>query len=732
MKPIENKLVLETEGLTETQHEFKVAQNKRMYEILSSNIYTDKIMAVIREYSCNAYDAQVAAGNVDIPFQVHLPNMFEPYFSIRDFGTGLSERDLTELYTTYGLSTKVGENNSIGMLGLGSKSAFAYTDQFTVTSFLNGESFTYSCFLSREGVPTITKLVGEKTTEPNGVLVTVPVLPSDFDFFRYRAQRAFTYFPVQPEVMGNPQYDPQQKPKAFYVGEGYEIPDGIGSESVLVQGTVAYPIKRNRFNEGTLSEEVKTLLSRSNIILYAPIGSVDISASREELNYNNHTQEYLISRLNKVVEDVTSNFYKEFDGVKTIFHAQKIYNDRVKGTLYSKLGLVGVELDNGIVLDGPLSRVELLTGEDQSICVQNWDGIDLKNGGSGVSPFVSNSASYVVNYTGTEKRKFGILVFDKPVKAPARVVYENFLHQEYTQVYVIRGKQANKPVKADEFIELLTENLSSVGETFDIKYVSNIEVKPKEKIKKPRFYTTEKVDKVQDVFRGVVRKRESGLTLEQLRKRGYKYVLVLDSRGDYINFNGDKVNIGYGGRERRNIFVSKIISWFDGKIAILNLKQLKACGKKDLIDSGFIDLASNLESILASLINKNKFQITRASMPHTLGIRSYNIGKFERIITTHQVNDPVVIKYFNKLKTYIGYEKGAINNQGLEELCRHSTRFKEAISDTTTLINRVTMSVGDKIEDVLEKRYPLFFKLLDNYTFSEEEIVEYLNTRKGD
>lgn len=42
---------------------FKIQASAKAFEILSSNIYTNKVRAVIREYNCNAYDAHVAAGN---------------------------------------------------------------------------------------------------------------------------------------------------------------------------------------------------------------------------------------------------------------------------------------------------------------------------------------------------------------------------------------------------------------------------------------------------------------------------------------------------------------------------------------------------------------------------------------------------------------------------------------------------------------------------------------------
>jgi hypothetical protein len=98
---------------------FAIKSTAKSFQILSSGLYANKIRAVIRELSCNATDSHTAAGTQDTPFDVHLPNSLEPYFSIRDYGIGLSQDQVTSIYTTYFESTKSGSNDYIGALGLG-------------------------------------------------------------------------------------------------------------------------------------------------------------------------------------------------------------------------------------------------------------------------------------------------------------------------------------------------------------------------------------------------------------------------------------------------------------------------------------------------------------------------------------------------------------------------------------------------------------------------------------
>ena len=128
--------------------EFRIRNSAKAFSILSSGLYANKIRAIIRELSCNAVDAHKAAGTTDVPFEVHLPTALEPFFYIRDFGIGLNHDQVTNIYTTYFESTKTASNDFIGALGLGSKSPFSYTENFTVTAIKDGRKGLYTAFIN--------------------------------------------------------------------------------------------------------------------------------------------------------------------------------------------------------------------------------------------------------------------------------------------------------------------------------------------------------------------------------------------------------------------------------------------------------------------------------------------------------------------------------------------------------------------------------------------------------
>ncbi len=106
---------------------YRICQSKAAFETLSSRLYSDKIRAVLRELACNAWDAHQDANKGDVPFEVHLPTDFEPYFEIKDYGTGMTHRDIVDLFASYFGTNKSDSDKFIGALGLGSKSPLCLT-----------------------------------------------------------------------------------------------------------------------------------------------------------------------------------------------------------------------------------------------------------------------------------------------------------------------------------------------------------------------------------------------------------------------------------------------------------------------------------------------------------------------------------------------------------------------------------------------------------------------------
>ncbi len=318
--------------------EFRIRNSAKAFNILSSGLYANKVRAIIRELSCNAVDSHVAAGNTDTPFDVHLPNQLEPWFSIRDYGTGLNHEQVKNIYTTYFESTKTNSNEFIGALGLGSKSPFSYTDNFTVTAVQGNKKGVYTAFINEQGVPSIALMMEEETTDPAGVEVKFAVTERyDFEKFRSEARSVYKYFKQRPVISGSAGFeftDPTYLDKDIIPGVHHI--DGRGS-SYAIMGNIAYPIEVPQAD--TTLGELRNLLQCGLVIEFA-IGELDFQASREGLSYIPQTIESIKRKLEALNTQLAVHIAQEADKItnnwEKALYLDKRYNDYLWQTAVKK------------------------------------------------------------------------------------------------------------------------------------------------------------------------------------------------------------------------------------------------------------------------------------------------------------------------------------------------------------------------------------------------------------
>jgi hypothetical protein len=150
-----------------------------------ANLYSNPALAVLREYTSNGFDSHVKAG-VARPIRVHMaPQAYyeDPTqatrltatMAVEDFGAGMSLEDLRTIYSQYAASTKRDNNAEIGGFGLGAKSALSIAESFLVVSRKDGKENRVSVHKDARGVGVLTFEKERKTSEGNGVKVTIPL-----------------------------------------------------------------------------------------------------------------------------------------------------------------------------------------------------------------------------------------------------------------------------------------------------------------------------------------------------------------------------------------------------------------------------------------------------------------------------------------------------------------------------------------------------------------------------
>jgi hypothetical protein len=315
----ENISIIRSGEFEEAQ--FRVKASPKAFDILSSKLYSDPILAIIRELSTNAWDSHAEANILDKPFVVHLPNRMEPFFYIRDFGIGMSHKDIMTLYTTYFESTKTETNEQAGCLGIGSKSPFSYTDSFSVTSWFKGKKRVYNMFKGEEGFPKVALMQTIDSDGHNGIEVRFACRIEDIKAFIQKAEKVYENFSITPEFRGNSKLEFKEE-KVILSGNGwkvYPLNRYHYDKSYAIMGPIGYPI-----NSHHLSGDAYRLFLNTVLRITFPIGSLEIAASREDLQYSELTKKNLTKAAKSILKEMGEKVSQKLENCKTLWEARQL------------------------------------------------------------------------------------------------------------------------------------------------------------------------------------------------------------------------------------------------------------------------------------------------------------------------------------------------------------------------------------------------------------------------
>lgn len=316
---------------------FTIERSPKLFKALSKNLYKDDVLAVVREISCNAYDAHVEAKKLNVPFVVNVPGVFSPYFEVKDFGKGLTEleimgdteKGISGLYTSYFKSSKNNTDEQIGGWGLGSKSPFAYTKQFNVESRQNGICKFYNCFENEQGEPSVIKMGESITNEPDGLTVKIPVRREDYNRFAVAVKNVFSFWESKPIFTGNGvifnTYDYEIKEKDFAIVKD----ENLGCLTLVVNN-IRYSVDHGKIKLPKVFQGVYQYNTLSNrTIIFCNISDVNVTLSRDNLEYTTKTIDFINKSLEKIEDRLIEDFNKKIKDCKTLNEAFLVKNNHI-------------------------------------------------------------------------------------------------------------------------------------------------------------------------------------------------------------------------------------------------------------------------------------------------------------------------------------------------------------------------------------------------------------------
>lgn len=344
---------------------FTINADAEFFEMMSSTIYSNKKLAVVREVLCNAWDANIESQNQKKPVLVDIS---DAKMTFRDFGPGIDPNRIGEIYCSYGKSTKRHDGVQTGGFGIGSKAPFAYTKNFSVTTIHKGTKSVFN--ISRgstatNGLPDFRCMVSVPTTEPDGLIVSIPIQKAD--------RKAFQKLVVDLAFMGGilVRLNGQIQKRVVY-GDQLPfalVPSNLFPEHLNAQvsghsrrsgdikyfvkyGSVVYPLPQDFTKNRHITVETGTQLIKSmdlSVVFIAPPNSIGITPSRENIEMLDRTVDTLkalFTASNAVVKELMPKVIQKLlptykESMRTSFNVDILGSD----TLFKMVGnpLLGYE-----------------------------------------------------------------------------------------------------------------------------------------------------------------------------------------------------------------------------------------------------------------------------------------------------------------------------------------------------------------------------------------------------
>lgn len=280
-----------------------------------TDLYSDTMMAPIREYISNALDSHAEAGQTR-PIDVRKPSLMRPFFEVEDYGLGMSLDTIRRVYSMYGYSTKRHSDDYVGMLGVGSKSGLTYSNSMNITSVHDGTLVHFT--ISRGNKDASGKVSGNgadidihavrATDKPNGVKVQLPV--ADVRDFSAKVDE-FVQYAKPGSILVDGQAVTGKIEGATKVNDNLYLVRSNGyshQNDVVVAGGVPY----------RAGGKLRTNLPYgTSVIAYVPVGTVEFTPSREDLQYTAKTEAALAALRDALKRDLRAAAVADIEGAPT-------------------------------------------------------------------------------------------------------------------------------------------------------------------------------------------------------------------------------------------------------------------------------------------------------------------------------------------------------------------------------------------------------------------------------
>lgn len=326
-------LPLEMSNITESANVMSLGLDiSVMMKIVTDSMYKNKLIA-FQEVTVNGRDAiakRYMNGDTSFVPEIHITvDMEKKEASISDNGCGMSKTLVDEVYRIFGRSTKRNSSVEAGMFGIGAKSPFAISDEYTVSTISMETNRLLEFVVTKRS---IIILKDEPSSESPGTKVSFPIpTVHSFNTIENMVKDIVKYWNCPVYISGKSEY-------------GYtftKLPLSLCNKDPQLSSTGLYPhflTSDSKFS--TFKNEHQNSTSKStiyishvpytiddekinipiNIVVHDP-NLITLTATRENIEKDSKYND-LISEISKITDDYIISEFDTF--YKNIHQTMKL------------------------------------------------------------------------------------------------------------------------------------------------------------------------------------------------------------------------------------------------------------------------------------------------------------------------------------------------------------------------------------------------------------------------
>jgi len=313
--------------------DFGIKDPAIVFDVLCTKLYKNPLKILVQEYMCNARDSHREFGNTHHPIKVVLPTALDKTLKIIDYGIGISPGRMNDIFIYLGESTKNKSDKETGGFGIGAKTAWAYTDSFTIKTVYDNVEYFYLAYIGDNGIGRLDLIEKNNKLAVNGTTIEVTIKINDFYDVEKYVYRTCHFWKTKPVIKNNKHFSFDNNRNEIK-NKNFNIISNINGYSDYLANDVEYVnivldgiIYTNIYDYNIDVTGHFKLPANTAIYIHFGVNEIKPTVNRENILINDNSIKILSERYNNSINKLINDFVYGANKLKNFSELFKYINE---------------------------------------------------------------------------------------------------------------------------------------------------------------------------------------------------------------------------------------------------------------------------------------------------------------------------------------------------------------------------------------------------------------------